>query len=432
MTYQETLDYMYDQLPMFHRVGIAAYKPNLYNTIAICNLLNNPQHQFKTIHIAGTNGKGSTSHLLASVLQRAGLKVGLYTSPHLKDFRERIKINGEMIPQQQVINFITKYKSDFEKIQPSFFEMTVGLAFNYFASQKVDIAVIEVGLGGRLDSTNVINPEVAVITNISFDHISLLGNTLAKIAAEKAGIIKKNIPIVIGETQAEIKDVFIGKSKDENARIVFADKIYKARNANHVNKNNKTFLCMDVYKQEELQYENLEVALPGLYQLKNIQTILAVIDMLNEKGYQLTENIVREGLKKVVSQTGLQGRWQVLAEQPLIIADIGHNEAGIKEVVAQLNTTSYQGLHVVLGMVNDKDVSTVLNLLPTKATYYFCKAAIPRAMEAGALAVLAKNKKLLGDTYSSVFEALNAAKTKAKANDLILITGSTFVVAEVI
>lgn len=432
MTYQETLDYMYDQLPMFHRVGSVAYKANLDNTIAICNLLNNPQHQFKTIHVAGTNGKGSTSHLLASVLQSSGLKVGLYTSPHLKDFRERIKINGELIPQEQVINFINSYKCDFEKIQPSFFEMTVGLAFNYFASEKVDIAVIEVGLGGRLDSTNVIIPEIAVITNISFDHTLLLGDTLKKIAAEKAGIIKKNIPVVIGETQIETQDVFTEKSKEQRTSIFFADKIYRSQNPTHINKNNKLLLCMDIYKQNQLYYKNLEIALPGLYQLKNSQTVLAAIDLLNEKGYGLTETIVRDGLRKVVSQTGLQGRWQLLGEEPLIIADIGHNEAGVKEVVEQLNKTLYQNLHMVLGMVNDKDISAVLSLLPTNANYYFCKAAIPRAMEASVLAELAKSKKLLGETYSSVTSALNAAKVKAKKNDLILITGSTFIVAEAI
>lgn len=432
MNYQETLDYMYEQLPMFHRVGSAAYKANLDNTIAICNLLNNPQHQFKAIHIAGTNGKGSTSHLLASILQCAGLKVGLYTSPHLKDFRERIKINGEMIPQQQVINFIENYKSDLEKIKPSFFEMTVGLAFEYFTSQKVDIAVIEVGLGGRLDSTNIITPEVSVITNISFDHTLLLGNTLAEIAVEKAGIIKKKVPVIIGETQAETQGVFIEKSKKETAPIVFADKIYNAVNQHHINKSNNMFLYMDVYKQEQLLYENLQVSLLGLYQLKNIQTVLAVIDVLNEKDYQLTETIVREGVKRVVSETGLQGRWQVLAEKPLIIADIGHNEGGVKEVVAQLNRTTYEDLHIVLGIVNDKDVSAVLSLLPTNANYYFCKAAIPRAMEASDLAALAKDKKLLGDAYNSVAAALSAAKANAKTDDLILITGSTFIVAEAI
>ena len=423
---------MYAQLPMFHRIGAAAYKANLDNTIAICDLLNNPQHQFKSIHIAGTNGKGSTSHLLASILQSAGLKVGLYTSPHLKDFRERIKINGKMISQQQVSRFINTYKTDFEKIQPSFFEMTVGLAFDYFAAEKVDIAVIEVGLGGRLDSTNILVPEVSVITNISFDHTALLGNTLEKIAGEKAGIIKPNIPVVIGETQTETQTVFTTASSAQQAPLVFADQQYHVTRYQHIQQDHQLLLCMDIYQGSELKYKALITALPGLYQLKNIQTVLAVTAVLNKKGYQLTEPIIREGLKNVVTQTGLLGRWQLLGEQPLVIADTGPKEAGIKVVMKQLRVTVFRELHIVLGMVSDKDISGVLALFPTNAKYYFCRATIPRALDPSMLAQLAGEKNLRGEVYDSVIQAFNAAKQQATIHDLVLITGSTFTVAEVI
>jgi dihydrofolate synthase/folylpolyglutamate synthase len=431
MNYQQTLDYMYTQLPMFQRIGSAAYKANLDNTIAICSLLQNPQDKFKSIHIAGTNGKGSTSHLLASILQSAGLKVGLYTSPHLKDFRERIKINGELIPEQYIIDFVEVYKIDFEKIQPSFFEMTVGLAFDYFATQQVDIAVIEVGLGGRLDSTNVITPELSIITNISFDHTNLLGNTLQKIAEEKAGIIKKEIPVVIGETQVESKSVFIQKAKEQNAPIIFADENFKSKNVFH--KSGHTLkLFIDIEKDGVLTYEDLESELLGLYQQKNIITVLTAVEVLNQKGFNLSEKIIREGIKKVITQTGLLGRWQILSTHPLVIADTGHNEAGIKEVLNQLKNSSYEHLHFVLGMVNDKDISAILNLLPKAATYYFCKANIPRALDADELSTQARNFGLNGSVYSSVANALDAAKVNAKSNDLVFVGGSTFTVAEVV
>lgn len=429
MNYQQTLDYMYTQLPMFQRIGSAAYKDNLDNTIAICSLLGNPENKFRSIHIAGTNGKGSTSHMLASVLQSAGLKVGLYTSPHLKDFRERIKINGELIPQQSVVDFIEKYKIDFEKIKPSFFEMTVGLAFDHFANEKVDIAVIEVGLGGRLDSTNVITPLVSVITNISFDHTALLGNTLEKIAGEKAGIIKEGVPVVIGESQTGSKQVFLEKAKEKNTSVVFADENYKAINISHKNKE-KASLSMDIEKNGGIVYEGLESQLLGLYQQKNILTVLSTLEILNKKGFHISEMMMREGIKNVVSNTGLLGRWQILSTQPLIIADTGHNEAGIKEVLAQIKNTTYDHLHFVLGMVNDKDISTILNLLPKDASYYFCKASIPRALDENKLALQAREVGLSGQAYKYVATALASAKAKAQKNDLIFIGGSTFTVAD--
>jgi len=429
MNYQQTLDYMYSQLPMFQRIGSAAYKDNLDNTIAICKLLNNPENKFKSIHVAGTNGKGSTSHMLASILQSAGYRVGLYTSPHLKDFRERIKINGELIPESYVIDFVSTYKTDFEKIQPSFFEMTVGLAFDYFANSNIDIAVVEVGLGGRLDSTNVITPELSIITNISYDHTALLGNTLEKIATEKAGIIKKEIPVVIGETHPETKTVFETKAKDSS--ITFADQLFAAKNIRQVN-SLTTFLEMDIFKNEELYLEKLQSELLGEYQQKNIPTVLTAIELLTKKGFSITEQHIRNGIKTAVQQTGLLGRWQILSTAPLTIADTGHNEAGIKEVLNQIQSTPHHQLHFVIGMVNDKDITTILKMLPKNAIYYFCKAAIPRALAAKELADQANSIGLEGSIFNTVKEALTAAQNAAKQNDLVFVGGSTFTVAEVV
>ena len=429
MNYQQTLDYLYTQLPMFQRIGSAAYKANLDNTIALCDLLNNPEKKFKSIHIAGTNGKGSTSHFIASILQSAGLKVGLYTSPHLKDFRERIKINGEMIPEQDVVDFVEKCKPHFEIIQPSFFEMTVGLAFNYFASQNVDFAVIEVGLGGRLDSTNVIAPICSVITNISFDHSAILGNTLEKIAGEKAGIIKPKTPVIIGETQNEIKTVFVEKAKQSKASIIFADEKWKVSNV-HPIQLEKPYLSMDVSGKN--QAIHLESELLGLYQQKNIPAVLSVIELLNEKGFTISKKNVAEGIKNVVTQTGLLGRWQILSTDPLVVADTAHNEAGIKQLLLQIKQTPHKRLHFVLGMVNDKDITTILELLPKNASYYYCKANIQRALNAEELAIQAEKMGLKGKIFSSVPEALKFAKSAAKSVDLVLVGGSTFTVAEVV
>ena len=405
MNYPETLDYLFGQLPMYQRIGNAAYKANLDNTYRLSELLHHPEKRFKSVHIAGTNGKGSTSHMLASILQEAGYKVGLYTSPHLKDFRERIKINGEMISEKEVINFVEEYKNEFEKIQLSFFEWTVGLAFHYFANQKVDIAIVETGLGGRLDSTNIVTPEVAVITNISMDHTQFLGDTLAKIAAEKAGIIKSTIPVVIGETQPEIKHVFIEKTNQLNAPIQFAD---------------------------EYPTQEYESDLKGAYQQKNKKTVVATIQILQQLGWKIAANHIKKGLLNVVSNTGLMGRWQVLNKQPLTVCDTGHNEAGIKLILAQLAEQAYEKLHVVLGVVNDKDITNILQLLPNNAIYYFCQAKIPRALDVNTLAEKATAVGLTGTTFPSVEAAYQAAQKNATIQDMIFIGGSTFVVAEVV
>ncbi len=427
MNYQETLDYMFSQLPMFQRIGSAAYKDNLDNTIAICELLDHPENKFRSIHIAGTNGKGSTSHMIASILQDAGYRVGLYTSPHLKDFRERIKINGEMISESFVIDFIERYKDDFEKIQPSFFEMTVGLAFDYFSKSNIDIAVIEVGLGGRLDSTNVITPEVSVITNISFDHTALLGNTLEKIATEKAGIIKKDVPVVVGETHPETKTVFENISTLNKTDIVFADQELKATNLRYT-----PSLMMDIHLNGSIKFKDLESALSGQYQEKNIKTVIAAIELLKQKKFIIKEENVRRGIKHVVKNTGLSGRWQILSNTPLTIADTGHNEAGIKEILEQISKTPHDHLHFVIGMVNDKDISTILKMLPKNATYYFCRANIPRALAAQELKQQAEKEELHGESFLTVKDALSAAQLNAGVNDLVFVGGSTFTVAEVV
>ncbi len=424
LEYQQTLKYLYDSLPIFQRIGAAAYKNDLSNTVALCKALNNPQLKFKSVHVAGTNGKGSSSHMIAAVLQSAGYKTGLYTSPHLKNFTERIKINGEEIAQEAVIDFVKRIKPTLEKIHPSFFEMTVAMAFDYFAFQKVDIAVVEVGLGGRLDSTNVIVPEVSLITNISFDHKDLLGDTLQKIAFEKAGVIKKNIPVVISEEQEPVKKVFIAKAEEENSQLFFAAREYSV-------KENIAAGRYDIYKKEKLVYPKLSPQLKGFYQQKNIIGVVSVIDRLNEKGFTISEKNVREGIEKVVSLTGLKGRWQKLGEYPLIIADTGHNEGGVRELMKQIKAQRFESLHIVWGMVKDKDISEVLKLLPKDAKYYFCAAKIPRAMGASALAEKARQYGLQGIVEEDVNKAIHLAKREARPNDFIFIGGSTFVVAEV-
>ena len=438
MNYQETTDYLFSQLPMYHRIGAAAYKADLDNTIAICKLLGNPQHKFKSIHIAGTNGKGSVSHFLASILQECGLKTGLYTSPHLKDYRERIRINGAMIHEEKVSAFVNCYKQDFEKIKPSFFEWTVALAFHYFAEEKVDIAVIETGLGGRLDSTNIITPELSVITNISRDHTNLLGGSTEKIAREKAGIIKNGIPVVIGETQPEVRHVFIEKAQKENAPIYFADNFYYVLQAevvyNHYTELMLTVQCRNGSGLKHI-FDNDQVirtSLTGYYQVKNIVSVLMAADILYGKGLGLTAQGVKKGIADVVADTGLAGRWQKLADKPLVICDTGHNEEGIKENLRQINFTPHKKLHMVLGFVNDKDINAILKLLPSDARYYFCKASIPRALDETLLAESALTFGLQGGAYHTVSDAYAAAKAMAEQDDLIFIGGSTFVVAEVL
>ncbi len=426
MTYPQTLDYLFSRLPMFQRIGAAAYKANLDNTFAICKALGHPEKKIKCVHVAGTNGKGSSSHMLAAVLQQAGYKTGLYTSPHLIDFRERIKINGKQIPKTDVVKFVEDYKNTFYSIEPSFFEWTVGLAFHYFAAQEVDIAIIEVGLGGRLDSTNVIKPECCLITNIGFDHINLLGNTLPLIAAEKAGIIKEKIPVIISQTQIEVLSVFNTKAQSLKAPISFADKQYKVI-SNSIQDN---LLCIELHEKVKNKTQLYKLDISGLYQIKNLQGVLSCLEILKKKGFIIEDDAILKALQNVKKLTGLMGRWQTLSENPLIIADTGHNEDGIKEVLKNLERYTYKKLHIVFGVVNDKDVTSILNLLPKTATYYFCKANIPRALPEKELFDLAKQHDLKGKKFPTVSEALTEAKKQAKPTDLIFVGGSTFTVAD--
>jgi dihydrofolate synthase/folylpolyglutamate synthase len=376
MDYKATLDYMYSQLPMFHRIGKAAYKANLDNALALDKLCGFPHRRYKTIHVAGTNGKGSVSHMLASVFQKAGYKTGLFTSPHLVDFRERIKVNGYMITEEAVVDFIEKHKHQFEELKPSFFELTSAMAFNYFAEAKVDVAIIETGLGGRLDSTNIIMPELSVITNIGYDHTDLLGDTLEKIAREKAGIIKPGIPVVIGESHPETKQVFEEFAYEHKSEIRFADSFYSATTI----ESNEPGIQKLLVKRKDSLDEVYCLDLQGIYQQKNICTALASIDLLIEQGYDLSSGI-SEGLRQTSQTTGLMGRWQILSFQPLMICDTGHNPDGISLVVSQIKQVKYDQLHFVFGVVSDKDVKSILPLLPSEAVYYFTKASIPRAMD---------------------------------------------------
>jgi dihydrofolate synthase/folylpolyglutamate synthase len=416
---------------MFQRTGPAAYKDSLDNTFRLDEMFGHPHRSFKTIHVAGTNGKGSVSHMLASVLQGAGYKTGLYTSPHLKDFRERIRVNGEMIAEDAVVDFVKAYqkKNENEKLEPSFFELTVSMAFDYFRTMHVDVAVIEVGLGGRLDSTNVITPEVSVITNISFDHMNLLGDTLPKIAAEKAGIIKSGIPVVVGESNPETAPVFIEFAEQLGAPILFADQEYSA-DYSMLTLDSKQSL--NIQKNGQLLYSGLKLDLLGIYQRHNVPTVLKAIDVLNEKGWNLTEEIIRKSLLNVIGNTGLLGRWQIIGHNPLTVCDTGHNEAGIRLVVEQINQTAWKNLHMVIGMVNDKDQTKVLSLLPSSAKYYFTKAALPRATEPEELLAKAEPYGLRGNCYPTVRQALSAALANAGENDLVFVGGSTFVVAEIL
>ncbi|MFA9214622.1 MAG: folylpolyglutamate synthase/dihydrofolate synthase family protein [Candidatus Methylacidiphilales bacterium] len=436
MNYQQTLDYLYQQLPLFTRIGAAAYKEDITNTVLLCNALDNPQHQFKSVHIAGTNGKGSTSHLLASILQENGLRVGLYTSPHLKDFRERIKINGEMIPEQEIVEFVAQYKTVFDEINPSFFEWTVALCFNYFAKQNIDIAIIETGLGGRLDSTNIINPLLSVITNIGWDHTDLLGDTLPKIAYEKAGIIKPNIPVVIGEKHPEINQVFIDKANECKANLIFAQEQIEIEKFTSTNngaivqfKSNSLF--GDVIGEEfKKQNFTLKCPLGGIYQQNNFKTVLVACQQLQNLGFINNFDSIKLGFEKVIKNTGLMGRWQVLGTNPTIICDTGHNVNGMEYIVQQIAMQQFERLHMVIGMVKDKDITKILKLLPKNAIYYWCKAQLPRALNEVELQQQAKELGLIGFAFDTVEQAVKAARHNALENDLIFIGGSTFVVAE--
>lgn len=408
MNYQNTLTYLYNSAPMFQQVGGSAYKEGLENTRILDEHFGNPHHSFRTIHVAGTNGKGSCSHTIAAILQEAGYRVGLYTSPHLVDFRERIRINGRPIPEEYVIRFVEKERGFFEPLHPSFFELTTAMAFCYFADEKVDVAVIEVGLGGRLDCTNIIHPDLCIITNISFDHTQFLGDTLAKIAGEKAGIIKKDIPVVIGETTPETKAVFLQRAEEVNAPIIFAE---------------------DTTKND---YPGMRTELQGLYQIKNTRTILTALPLLKKAGYHIDEQSVRNGFAHVCELTGLMGRWQKLQEAPTLICDTGHNVGGITYIAEQLKQQNYRQLHIIIGMVNDKDVSGVLALLPKDATYYFTKASVKRALPEEELCKLAAKAGLQGSCYPNVPAAVTAAQEKSHPEDFIFVGGSSFIVADLL
>ncbi|GEO03647.1 folylpolyglutamate synthase [Adhaeribacter aerolatus] len=426
MTYQECLAYLYEQLPMFQRVGSSALTKDLNNTIALCAVVGNPQANFSCIHIAGTNGKGSSSNMLAAVLQSAGYRTGLYTSPHLKEFTERIKVNGADIPADYLISFVQAHKSLFEEIKPSFFEMTVALAFKYFADNQIDIAVVEVGLGGRLDSTNIITPLVSLITNISLDHQNILGDDLATIAAEKAGIIKKGVPAVISKTQPDIAAVFTQKAEAEAAPLYFADQDLKVTSL----KNELTRQYFRVEKENQILYPNLELGLAGNYQQFNLPGVLKTIELLNQKEFPVPADALQNGLARVNEITGFKGRWQVIRQSPLTICDTGHNEDGIKQILQQLESLQRPAVHLVLGLVKDKDVTKILSLLPTGYKYYFCQAHLPRALPAQELALMASDFNLKGKAYPDVNEAYAAARKVANPDDVIFIGGSTFVVAE--
>lgn len=426
--YAATLEFLYQQLPMYQRVGAVAYKKDLSNTQALCKLLGQPQKKFKSIHVAGTNGKGSVSHMMAAVLQKSGYKTGLYTSPHLRDFRERIRINGKMIEEAQVVEFTELMKTQLEDLQPSFFEWTVAMAFHHFAQENVDIAVIETGLGGRLDSTNVITPILSVITNIGWDHMDMLGNTLEAIAGEKAGIIKPDVPVVIGESQAETSFVFEKVANEKRSLLKFADRIYSL---NYLGTRGG-YSQYEVRKGTKVEYEDLELDLNGEYQIHNLATVLTSIDQLNRAGFLIEKESIIEGLAQVQGLTGFAGRWTILGDSPKIIADTGHNENGLRLVMAQLKREKFQNLHFVLGVVGDKDLSKILPILPVNAKYYFCKSSIPRALNEVSLHAEAKKFGLEGQAYPTVGEALAAAKENAGSSDLIFIGGSTFTVADVI
>ena len=424
MNYEETLTYLYNSAPLFQHIGKDAYKEGLSNTLELDGHFGHPHRKFKTIHVAGTNGKGSCSHTLAAILQSAGYKVGLYTSPHLVDFRERIRINGTPIPKDEVIRFVEEERSFFEPLHPSFFELATAMAFQYFAKEEIDVAVIEVGLGGRLDCTNIITPDLCIITNISFDHVQFLGDTLPKIASEKAGIIKPDIPVVIGEANDETRPIFEQKASEMNAPIYFAEDEKWILESSIVQAGKRIY--------QTKTYNDLEGELGGLCQEKNTATLLSALHVLQELGYPISENHIRQGFSHVCQLTGLMGRWQKLEEHPTLICDTGHNKGGIKYIVEQLSHETYKRLHIIIGMVNDKDISGVLAMLPKDAVYYFTQASVQRALPANELKELAQKVKLQGCLYPNVEEAVQAARNAANKDDFIFVGGSTFIVADLL
>ncbi len=429
--YQETLDYIFSSLPMFHRIGGAAYKANLDNTLHLSRLTGEPENNFPSVHIAGTNGKGSVSSILASVMQESGLRTALFTSPHLKDFRERIRINSKMIPKTDVVNFFKHYRKDFEAIHPSFFEMTFALAMWWFSREKPDIAIIETGMGGRLDSTNIIQPMLSVITNIGLDHQQFLGGSIHEIAGEKAGIIKQGTPVVIGETHKDSKDIFVEKARQMEAPVYFADRIYEV-NSFRFKMSPSPVLDMNIWKEGIEYLPSLISPLAGLYQMRNAPTVLCSLDVLNDLGLTTSVEHIRQGYLRVTQNTGFRGRWQLIGRKPLIICDTGHNLDGIREVVRQIRLVPHEELHMVFGMVEDKERGEILDSLPRFARYYFCKPAVPRGLDAQKLLAEAETLGLAGQAFPGVGEALEAARSRAAEKDLIFVGGSTFVVAEVV
>jgi len=428
MNYQETIDYLFAKLPMFSRIGAAAFKKDLVNIQKLCDFLNDPHKKFRSVHVAGTNGKGSVSHMLAAILQTAGYKTGLYTSPHLKDFRERIKIDGEMVSQEFIIDFTQRIKVISEKIEPSFFEITVAMAFEYFVEQQVDIAVIETGLGGRFDSTNIITPELSVITNIGWDHMNILGDSLEKIAFEKAGIIKQNVPVIIGDVLPETEKVFIDIAAERSAAISIAADVRQAINWYW----RKHELIVEVARKPRTDHQVYHLDLPGIYQTKNLLTVLETCSLLQHKGWNIEEPDIRTGLQHAKKLTGLHGRWEVIHQQPLIILDVAHNEDGIKMLMEHAEVTDHDHLHIVLGVVKDKELEKILALFPRLADYYFTSADIPRALDAQILQEKAAALGLKGGIYEDVNNAIKAAVLKASKQDMILVCGSVFLVGEVI
>jgi len=428
MNYQETIDYLFAKLPMFSRIGAAAFKKDLVNIQKLCDFLNDPHKKFRSVHVAGTNGKGSVSHMLAAILQTAGYKTGLYTSPHLKDFRERIKIDGEMVSQEFIIDFTQRIKVISEKIEPSFFEITVAMAFEYFVEQEVDIAVIETGLGGRFDSTNIITPELSVITNIGWDHMNILGDSLEKIAFEKAGIIKQNVPVIIGDVLPETEKVFIDIAAERSAAISIAADVRQAINWYW----RKHELIVEVARKPRTDHQVYHLDLPGIYQTKNLLTVLETCSLLQHKGWNIEEPDIRTGLQHAKKLTGLHGRWEVIHQQPLIILDVAHNEDGIKMLMEHAEVTDHDHLHIVLGVVKDKELEKILALFPRLADYYFTSADIPRALDAQILQEKAAALGLKGGIYEDVNNAIKAAVLKASKQDMILVCGSVFLVGEVI
>ena len=432
--YQEILDFLYAQLPMYQRTGAAAYKADLNNTLELCKMLENPENEIPAIHVAGTNGKGSVSHMLASALMEQGYKTGLYTSPHLTDFRERITINGAKIPKEKVIEFVENYKNTFQAIKPSFFELTFAMALDYFHQQKVNIAVFETGMGGRLDSTNVVKPVISVITNIGHDHQQFLGDTIEKIAKEKAGIIKANVPVIIGKTQTDTAPVFTSAANTQKAPILFADEhIHTSDEGIIESENYNYYRKLRIHSSHTKVPENINSALTGLYQKENIVTALAAMVMLQNTNFPVSTTSIRHGMQKVIKNTNLRGRWQILGKNPLTICDTGHNKEGLESVLEMIKQQTYSKLHIVMGVVNDKNAGEILKLFPKDAGYYICKANIPRSMDENKLAEIARKNGLAEiSAFGTVKDAFLNAQKKADQKDMIFIGGSTFVVADLL